>query len=358
MASPGSHEQAASSVVRAVVLASLAIAILWALYLARHALLLVYISMLLAIGIGPVVHSIELRMTVPVWRWQPPRWLAILVVYVVIVGVMMLVGLLIIPPLVTQAQELWFQLPSLLDRAQTFLIERGIINERITLEEAVRRAPASPTSAVGTVALAVTRVVGSVFSLVTVLILTFYLLLESDSLLAGFARLFPRAERPRVAEASQKISTKISAWLNGQLMLAGSIGATAAAGLYLLGVPYFWVLALVAAIGEMIPVIGPMLSAIPATIVGFTVSPRTGAFVLLFWIAQQQLENHVLVPKVMERQVGVSAVTVIVALLVGGSLLGLLGVLLAVPTAAVVQVLIQELLDERDRLEARRGLES
>ena len=81
-----------------------------------------------------------------------------------------------------------------------------------------------------------------------------------------------------------------------------------------------------------------------------TVSPRTALFTALFVLAQQQVENHLLVPKVMERQVGVSAVTVIVALLVGGSLLGILGAVLAVPTAAIVQVVVQELLDERDRL--------
>lgn len=154
-------------------------------------------------------------------------------------------------------------------------------------------------------------------------------------------------------EAAAKISAKLSAWLGGQLFLAGTIGVSAAIGLYVLGVPYFYVLALVAALGEMIPVVGPILSAVPAVIVGFTVSPQTGLFVLIFFIAQQQVENHVLVPKVMERQVGVSPVTVIVALLIGGSVLGILGAVLAVPSVAILQVVVQELLDERDRLDAR-----
>jgi predicted PurR-regulated permease PerM len=114
-------------------------------------------------------------------------------------------------------------------------------------------------------------------------------------------------------------------------------------------VPYFYVLGFIAAIGEMIPVVGPVFSAVPAIGVGITVSPRTAVFVALFMFEQQQFENHILVPKVMERQVGVSAVTVIVALLVGASLLGLLGAGLAVPSAAIVQVVVRELLDERDR---------
>jgi len=95
--------------------------------------------------------------------------------------------------------------------------------------------------------------------------------------------------------------------------------------------------------------VGPILSAIPCIAVALTVSPRTAIFTALYLLAQQQLEAHILVPKIMSRQVGVSAVTVIIALLTGASLLGILGALLAVPTAAILQVVIQELLDERDR---------
>ena len=98
----------------------------------------------------------------------------------------------------------------------------------------------------------------------------------------------------------------------------------------------------------MIPVVGPILSAIPAVAVAFTVSVKTALFVILFFIIQQQFENHVLVPKVMQRQVGVSPVTVIVALLIGGKLLGILGAILAVPTAAILQVLFAELRNEQD----------
>jgi predicted PurR-regulated permease PerM len=326
----------------------LAIAASWLVYLARHALLIVYVSVLLSIGFGPVVRTIERH---PVKRGDRalPRWFAILVVYLVIVGVLTVAGFLVIPPLVDQAQELWRRLPSMLDNFQTFLIDRGLLSQRITLEEAVRSAPGSPGTAVGTVATAVGSVVGFVIAFLTILILTFYLLVDSESMYSGFARLFPRETRPRVLAASRKITAKVSAWLNGQLILAGTIGSTAAIGLYLLGVPFFYVLALTAAIGEMVPVIGPIFSAIPAILAGLSVSPRTALFVALFWIAQQQIENHLLVPKVMERQVGVSPVIVIVALLIGGSVLGILGALLAVPTAAIIQVIIQEVLDERDR---------
>jgi predicted PurR-regulated permease PerM len=173
-----------------------------------------------------------------------------------------------------------------------------------------------------------------------------YLLLEADNIVAAFLRLFPRSERARVHDACRDVATKVSAWLGGQLLLAAIIGTTAALGLWLMGVPYFYVLALVAGIGEIIPVVGPVLAAIPAIIVALTVSPALALGVAVFFFAQQQFENHVLVPKVMERQVGVSALIVIIALLIGGSLLGIVGAILAVPTAAILQVLFLELVPE------------
>jgi predicted PurR-regulated permease PerM len=114
-----------------------------------------------------------------------------------------------------------------------------------------------------------------------------------------------------------------------------------------MGVPYFYVLAQIAAIGEMIPIVGPIVAAIPAIAVAFTVSPTLALGVAIFFFVQQQFENHVLVPKVMERQVGVSAAAVIVALLIGGTLLGVVGAILAVPSVAIVQVIFEELMAEK-----------
>ena len=121
----------------------IAVAVSWLVFLARGALLIVYVSVLLSIGFGPIVRTIERH---PVKRGDRalPRWLAILVVYLVFVAALTITGFLVIPPLVDQAQELWRRLPSMLDAAQNFLINRGLMNHRITLEEAVRNAPGTP----------------------------------------------------------------------------------------------------------------------------------------------------------------------------------------------------------------------
>ncbi|MDR1990182.1 MAG: AI-2E family transporter [Acidobacteriaceae bacterium] len=332
-----------SAIARAVALIALCGVALWTMFLARDALLIVYISGVLALGLGPIVHWLE--NAVPKGL---PRWVAILIIYVAIVGLLTILGLMIVQPLMQQSQELRQRLPELINDVQDFLIRYEILDRPITLEEAVRNAP-GPGTAVGTVATAVTRILSGAIEFVTILILTFYLLLESESIFEGFIRLFPRDDRPRVESVSREISTKMCAWLSGQFILAGTIGLTAAIGLYLIGVPYFYVLGFIAAIGEMIPVVGPIASAVPLTGVALVISPRAAIITVLFLFVQQQLENHILVPKIMSHQVGVSAVTVITALLIGGTLLGIPGALLAVPTAAIIQVVVQELLNERDR---------
>ena len=221
-------------------------------------------------------------------------------------------------------------------------IDRGVLDSNMSIGEAISKTPVAGTDAVGTVVAAVWGFFGGIFGFVTILILSFYMLVDSQQTVRTFVRLFPRTERPRVEDACLRVTAKVSAWLGGQLLLAGIIGGSAALALWLFGVPYFYVLALIAGVGEMVPVVGPLLAAIPAVAVALTVSPALGLGVAVFFFLQQQFENHVLVPKIMSRQVGVSPVIVISALLIGGSLLGIVGAILAVPSAAILQVLFEE----------------
>jgi predicted PurR-regulated permease PerM len=316
------------------------VVIVYAAYLARHVLLLIYIAALFAIGFSPVVRFLELRGRVP-------RWLAILLLYLVFLGSLALVLRLIFPPLVEQAKGLWVAAPHMFESAQNYLLEKGILTHRFTMREAVQHAPgvgSGAAGAAGAVAGAAIGIAGGLFAFVTILILTFYLLLEASSLRGVFLRLFPPTHRTQIADAANQVTSKVSAWLNGQLLLAGTIGTTSAIGLWILGIPFFYVLALISAVGELIPIVGPFLAAIPAIGVALTISYKKALFVAVFFVLQQQLENHVLVPRIMSRQVGVSAATVIVALLIGGELFGILGAVLAVPTAAILQVVYHQTL--------------
>jgi predicted PurR-regulated permease PerM len=327
----------------ALMSATLTVALVWTLYLVRDTLLLIYVAGLIAVGLSPLVDRLEQQRLTR--RVRLPRWAAILSVYVVAFIVIALFVMLMVPPLASQARDLFNAAPDLVSRGQQWLIQQGVLGREITIGEAVRQAPAS-TDTVGTVLSAIWGFVGGVFGIVTILIVAFYLLVDAENIVRAAVRLFPRQERARVRDASRRAGEKVSAWMAGQLLLGAIIGTTAAIGLWIMGVPYFYVLAVIAGIGELIPIVGPLLAAIPAVAVAFSVSPATALGVAVFFFLQQQVENHVLVPKVMSRQVGISPVLVIMALLIGGSLLGLVGAILAVPTAAILQVLLQELLVE------------
>ena len=343
MTTSGNDRDARRLVVFGVVVAIAGVLLTWMLFLVRSTLVTAYISGLLAMGISPLVRIIERQKMFAIGQ-RVPRWFAILMIYAAIIGALVGLGMAVIPPLIDQAEQLWRTLPDKLEQGQQWLMRIGVLRDPVTLREAVQQAPTADAGNLASAAFGYLRnVVGGLFGIITILLLTFYMLVESRSLFSFFVRLFPVHERRRVALISNTVTQKVSAWLGGQLLLSFVIGMTSAIGLWAMGVPYFYVLALISAIGEMIPMVGPILAAIPAILVAATVSPGLAVGVAIFYIVQQQFENTILVPKVMGRQVGLNAVTVILALGIGSQLLGVIGAILSVPTAAILQVLFDEL---------------
>ena len=200
----------------------------------------------------------------------------------------------------------------------------------------------------GLVAVAVGNVAGGIFGVVTILILSFYLLVEADSLRASFLRLFPRANRARVAAASNEVTVKVSAWLGGQLLLGTIIGTTSAIGLWALGV-----LVLLRSRAHFRHRRADSCRGTGARGDSGSGGRRhgfaeEGSVRADFFLPAAAVREPRPRAEGMSRQVGVSAVTVIVALLIGGELLGIVGAILAVPTAAILQVVASELLGERE----------
>ena len=330
----------------ASVVLALTVVALWALYLVRGPLLLIYVSALFATGLAPLVRMIERSKVLS--KRGLPRTVAILMIYGAVIGSIVGIGAAIVPPLVSQSEQFWKDLPDRLESFQRQLTSWGVIAPEASFKDLLARLPAGG-DAVGVVLGALWGFVGGIFGLVSILLLTFYLLVESEAVFNLFVRLFPRGDRRRVSTLSGMAAVKISAWLGGQMLLGLIIGTLSATGFFLMGLPYFFVLALIAGVGEMIPMIGPLLSAIPAVLVALTVSPGLALGTAAFCWSLQLLENNVLVPKVMGQTVGLNAVTVIIALAVGSELLGIVGALLAVPTAAIIQVLFEQLyLAEKD----------
>jgi predicted PurR-regulated permease PerM len=342
-----SDRQFTQRMVRTVLTVTAVAIVVAALWSARAALMVIYVSAIIAMGFSPMVRVADRpRAAGARKRARVRRTMAILTIYLGIIAVFVLVGLTVIPPLVDQAGQLWTRLPQAFNDLQRFLIRSHVLTttSSVTLQEAVQNAPAgSGGNAVSTVLGAIWTVVGGVFGLVTILILSFYLLVEAEGLFEFATRFVPEPTRKRFVTVARESVEKVSAWLRAQFILAGVMATFAGVGLGLMGVPYFYVVALTAAVGETIPIVGPIVAGVLAVAIASTVSARLALSVGVYFLVLHQLEANILVPKIMERRVGVSPVTVIVALLIGAELWGLLGAILAIPTAAILSVIVQEL---------------
>lgn len=330
---------------RLILMAAAAVVVLWLLYLARWGLLFVYVSVLIATGVQPLIDQIEGR-TLPGTRRGLSRRMAALTVYLGGIAVAVAVGSAVVPALIAQARELGQNLPELVEESQSFLIRHGVLPNRLELDEIVKQLPNVSTT-LGSVISGFGSVLGAVFAAVLILVLSFYLVNESGSLFDAAMKFVPTQRRPAVRKAVAEITEKIGSWMVGQLMLCLIVGAITAAVLGILGIPYFYVLALLAAVGELIPYAGPVVAAIPALGLATTISWQMVLMVGGFYVLLQQLENHLLVPKLMQHQVGLSPASVIIAITIGSMVLGILGAILAVPTAAILQVALAAVRPER-----------
>jgi predicted PurR-regulated permease PerM len=327
-------------ITRSVITALIGVIAVYTLYLIGEVILTVYISSLLAIGLSPAVRKLE-RSRMIVGRRFIPRWFAILLLYIAFLVAAGIVAGLVLPPMIDQAQELTANVPAYLDGLNSWLLKRGLIQAPISWSDFMPTAEGTSLALSG-ILTTLNTMLGILGTVLTILLLPFYLLLESATLHAWLLKIVKPQNRSRADRIVRAVTEKVAAWLFGQGLLALIIGVTATIGYWLMGVPYFSVLGLIAAVGELIPVIGPILACIPAIILGWTVSPQTALIVVIYTTAQQVIENNFLVPRIMERQVGVSAVTIIVAMLVGTMLFGFVGAILAIPTAGIIQIMVNE----------------
>ena len=334
------------SFVRKVAIVSAAVVLLAGLYVARHALVLIYLALLLATAMSPLVRKIERNALRPIGRFRVPRTLAILLLYVVVLGGLAGIAAAVTVPLASQARQLWTDWPALVDRAQRALVDRGILQRPIGIAEIARSAPAQDV--VNSLTSTGLGVAGTLFGAAALVVLVFYLLIESAALFEECMRLVPARRRAWVREVAIEVTDKVSAWLGGHVLLGAIMATSTAVVLGIAGLPYYYILALLAFVGEFLPYFGPWLPAVPGALIALSISWTTFAWVAAFFVLQQQLENQLLVPQIFERQVGLGAATVIIALLIGGELYGILGVILSVPTAAIVQVLLHELVEPDD----------
>jgi predicted PurR-regulated permease PerM len=323
----------------AVVLAlALVVAGLWLLSQVIRIVVLVLLAIILAFALEPLLSRLESR--------SVPRWVAALGVYTVGILLLGLAGFLLIRPLTTQAGQLAAQLPGYFDRANAeFATLAAAYGVQVPAAAATKSSLlVSIQGALGqflTEALSVvTTVVGAVVDVVLVLFLGYWFMVDGKRFRNLFASLFPAEQQTKVQFVEDTVTQVLGGYIRAQLTMAVVIGVSAGLGCFVLGVPYPAVIGLFAFFFELIPMVGPVLGSVPAILIAAFQPFPLVLWVALFFAVMQLAENNLLAPRISGNAVGLHPAAAVVALLVGAEVGGIWGALFAVPTVAVLSVLL------------------
>ena len=299
--------------------------LLWFLVYIKDILLQLFVSLIIMATLNPYVTKLN--------KYKIPRAASVILVYISALIIFSLVFLAIIPALVEQTTSFVNNLPKLLMRLgiPTFITQQFF-------SQSISQLGSIPGQIVKTIS----SVFSNVFALLGVLIFSFYLLIYRDRLDTQLGYFFGGEKKVKFGKMVDTWELKMGGWARGQATLMFVVGVMTYVGLKLLGIPFAIPLAILAGLFEIIPYLGPMLSAIPAVIIGFGISAITGFAVSALYFLVQQLENYALVPSVMKKTVGVNPIITLIALAVGFRLAGILGVFLSVPLVVTLQVFVQE----------------
>jgi predicted PurR-regulated permease PerM len=308
---------------------------------ASNVLVLVFVAVILASGLQPFIAWIRGHLAIG-------RGPTILLVYGAFLAVVIALAFVIVPVASTQLERTIASLPPFFDNAREWaktVRPAGLstaIGSLINAAAQTIRVPTTGPAPTQVVELGLT-VAQAVMSLLTLLTVVFFWLTEHARLQRYVLAFVPPERRKRAHHVWNMAETRLGMWVRGQLILMGTIGIATAIAYTLLGVPAGLLLGLVAALAEGIPIVGPLLGAIPAVLVAATVSPQLALIVLGVYVVIQFVEGNILVPLVMRNTTGISPFLVILSVLVGGAAGGFVGALLAVPIAAAGEVLIEGL---------------
>lgn len=307
---------------------------------AANVLLLLFVSILLASALEPMIGWLRERLHLG-------RVGTILVVYLAFFIVAIGMAFVVVPAAVNQGQRIVASLPPFFDEVRQWAgtLRPVALSTSITaLVDSVSEffAPAPPPSPGEVVKVGTAVAQGAVF-LFTMLAIVFFWLVEHARLQRYTLAFLPAGRRAGARNAWNEIETRLGLWVRGQLILMGSIGVATGVAYTLLGLPGALLLGLIAALTEAIPIIGPLLGAMPAILVAATVSPELALVVALIYLVLQLIEGNVLVPIVMRNTIGISPLLVLFSLLVGAEVGGLLGAFLAVPIAASIEIVLSRL---------------
>lgn len=326
-----------------VILVLIAVAVLWAI---RDVVALVFVCLIIAAALDPTIDFFE--------RYRIPRAIGAIIIYSLLIATVSIVLILLAGPIVTEIRNLTLELPrywadinasvnQMFQNSPVFFTGDRINTLKGGLDDLVSNLT---RLASGNILPVISAFFGGLVTFMLALVIVFYFIIQEGSVKQFFSWVTPRQYKDEAVVIMEKIQAKLGLWLRGQLLLSFIIFIVTYVGLKLLGVQYALVLALLAGLFEVIPYLGPILSAVPAIFLTL-VAPEWGgwlkaSFVLALYALIQQAENNFIVPKVMAKTVGLNPLVVIISILIGAQIAGVVGAVIAVPVATGITVYLEE----------------
>ncbi|MCE7980263.1 MAG: AI-2E family transporter [Caldilinea sp. CFX5] len=334
---------------RDVVMATLTIAALvlalFLLYRFAYILLSLVIVIMLYLAVRPLVEWL--------YRLGVSKQVGVMVGYGLMVAFVVGFLVLLIPMMLGQVRMITARLPEYYTLLKDLMAQSNIALLQLAvsyLPPALDLArlpqlllPASPDSGAPVTGLSLYGVLTNTFLVIAIFAMGFYWMRDRDKIVYQFLLLLPTAQRDRVEQLIEEVEQKVGYFYQGQLLLCSAVGGVSFLAYWLVGLPYALTLGAFAFVFEAVPLIGPLLGAIPAILIALTISPTMTGIVILINATVQFLENNILVPRIMDRAVGVNPILTVLAIASFTTLLGLTGALLAVPLAAIIQLLFERI---------------
>ena len=300
----------------------LSLLVLWQI---RDVLLLFFVAYIIMSALEPMIDRLE--------EWRVPRAVAVVAIFLASFAAIFTLLFLGITPFVAQTTQLTEQFIAFSAGLTTVPIIGNLIDPAILEQQFLNISQQLINIILG--------LFQNLFAFVSVIIFAIYLSIDRRGEVTMIRLFLPKKEK-QIRLALERVQSKLGAWLRGQLILSVLVGALYYISLTVLGVPYALSLSILGGIFELVPIIGPIIAAIPAVVIGLTESPVQAGAIAISYLLIQQLEGNVIIPMVMRTAVGLNPLLILLAISIGGKLLGLGGVFLAVPIAVVIQIVLEE----------------
>jgi len=326
----------------------------------KSILIILFISLLLYAALDPIVDNLQKK--------KIPRAISVLGIYLILLGIVAFFISSLIPIVADQLFEIAKQIGTLITNvtegkslenlpfSDTILphiqsLLDGIDQKTVidNIKGALENIAKQLENIAGNTFTAIKVIFNGIFNAFLVLIITFFLVTDDNSVDNFIKSIFPTKYGSYIVEKSEKIKNKVGLWLRGIVTLMLLMFTLYFIGFSILGIEYAMTLAMMGGIAELFPVIGPILAGVPAALIAFNESPWLVLWVIGIIILAQQIEGNIMIPLVMRKAVGLKPVIVLLSVLIGYQLLGIIGILMAVPVAAIASIFISDYIDTKDR---------